>query len=119
MDRLFQQVYNIPGTLAANHTFAFKAPCDLQLVHVSLNNSSANAGTLKLGTTSDDDAYLTATNFGVSNSPAQVATFSGFAGVEAAGQYPHIPAGTNVLVTITDHASHMANVAVVLTFTEG
>jgi len=115
----FQQVYVIPGTLAANHTFQFEAWHGLQLIHVSLCNTSANAGTLKIGTTSDDDCYLAAENFGVSSDPVQVSTYAGFDGVTAGGQYPHIPEDTIVQLTITDHASHMANVCVVLTFTEG
>ena len=119
MNRVFQQTINLGPTLAANHTFSFKAPFDMQLVHVSLCNSTANAGTLKIGTAADDDAYLLAENFGVSSTPVEVATPAGFDGVTAGGQYPHITDGTTVLVTITDHASHMANVAVVLTFTEG
>lgn len=110
---------NIPGTLAANHTFQFKFPFDVQLVHVSACNTTANAGTIKVGKSTDDDAYVTATNFGVSSSPALISTPSGFAGVDAGGQYPHIPANTILLVTVTDHASHMANVCVILTFTHG
>lgn len=119
MERVFQQVYTIDGTLAANHTFLFKAGFDMQLVHVSLVNTTANAGTLKIGIGSDDDAYLLAENFGVSSSPAEVATPAGFDGASAGGQYPHIADGTIVLLTITDHVSHMAGVCVVLTFTEG
>jgi hypothetical protein len=116
---MFQQSWYIQGTLAANHTMVFNLPCDCQLVHVSLNNSTANAGTLKIGTTSDDDAYLAAENFGVSDTPVVVNTPAGFDGVTAGGQYPHIAASTKVLLTITDHGSHMAAAAVVLTFTEG
>jgi len=119
MNRVFQQTIHLGPTLAANHSFSFKAPFDMQLVHVSLCNSTANAGTLKIGISSDDDAYLLAESFGVSGAPAEVSTPAGFDGVSAGGQYPHIADGTTVLVTITDHASHMANVAVVLTFTEG
>ena len=119
MNRVFQQAWFVPGTLAANHTINFTAPFDMQLVHASLSNTSANAGTLKIGTAADDDAYLAAENFGVSSTPAEVSTFAGFDGATAGSQYPHIPDGTNVLLTITDHASHMANAAVVLTFTEG
>jgi|GEM_PF-1453564 len=119
MLRVFQQTINLGPTLAANHTFVFKAPFDMQLVHVSCCNSTANAGTLKIGTTSDDDAYLLAENFGVSSTPVEVSTPAGFDGVTAGGQYPHILDDTLVLVTITDHVSHMANVMVVLTFTEG
>jgi hypothetical protein len=117
--RVFQQVYNLGPTLAANHTFNFKAPFDCQLIHVSLCNSTANAGTLKIGSTSDDDYYLAAENFGVSGTPTEVATPAGFDGVGAGGAYPHVLDGTTVSVLITDHASHMANVCVILTFTEG
>ncbi len=119
MDRVFQQVYVIPGTLAANHTFLATMPFDAQLIHVSLVNTTAYAGTLKIGKSSDDDAYLLAENFGVSSTPVEVATYAGFDGADAGSQFPHIPDGTILLLTITDHGSHMANVCVVLTFTEG
>jgi hypothetical protein len=119
MLRVFQQTYVIPGALAANHTFQAKMPFDAQLVHVSLCNTSANAGTLKIGKSTDDDAYLNAENFGVSSSPAAVSAPAGFDGADAGGHFPHIPKDTILLLTVTDHASHMANVCVVLTFTEG
>ena len=119
MQRVFQQTYVIPGTLGANHTFQATLPFDAQLVHVSLCNTTANAGTLKIGRTGDDDAYLLAEYFGVSSTPVVVSARAGFDGVEAGGEYPHLPSGTVLLLTVTDHASHMANVCVVLTFTEG
>lgn len=119
MERVYQQTINLGPALAANHSFSFKTPFECQLVHVSLCNSSANAGTLKIGIPTDDDYYLLAENFGVSGAPTEVGTPAGFDGVGAGGQYPHIEDGATVLVTITDHASHMANVAVALTFTEG
>ena len=115
MQPIFAHTLFLGPALAANHTYIFKAPFDMQLVHVSAVNTSANAGTLKLGTTSDDDAYLAATNFGVSSAPAEVAAYSAFIG----GQFPHVPKGTLFMATITDHASHMAGVSVVLTFSEG
>ncbi len=114
MNQVFQQTYVIPGTLAANHNFYATMPFDAQLVHVSLVNTTANAGTLKIGKSSDDDAYLLAENFGVSATPVEVATPAGFDGADAAGQYPHIPDGTILFLTVTDHGSHMANVCVVL-----
>ena len=86
----------------------------MQLLHVSAVNTSANAGTLKIGSSSDDDAYLAAKSFGVSSTPE---AFDRDDFID--GQYPHIPAGTIVVTTITDHASHMAGVTVVLTFSEG
>jgi hypothetical protein len=119
MMRVYQTTINMGPALAANHTYNFTVPFDCQLIHVSLCNSSANAGTLKIGSTSDDDYYLAAENFGVSGTPVEVATPAGFDGVGAGGQYPHILDGSVVSCLITDHASHMANVCVILTFTEG
>jgi hypothetical protein len=119
MDRTFQQTFVIPGALAANHVFTWTLPHNAQLVHASLVNSSANAGTLKIGDSSDDDAYLAAENFGVSGTPVEVSTPAGFDGATAAGAYPHIADGTVMKITVTDHASHMANVCVVLTWSEG
>ena len=55
MLRVFQQTYAIAGALAGNHVFHFKLACDAQLVHVSLCNESANAGSLKIGKPGDDD----------------------------------------------------------------
>ena len=119
MQRIFQQSYFLGPALAANHTINFKMPCDAQLVHVSMSNSTANQGTLKIGTSTDDDGYCTAKNIGLSSAVTEVSSLAGFDGVLAGGQYPHISKGTQVLLTITDHASHIANVAIVLTFTEG
>jgi hypothetical protein len=119
MQRIFQQVYNQIGALASSPVFTFTAPFDMQLIHVSLVNSTAYAGTLKIGNSSDDDAYLAAENFGTSLSPAVVDSFNEFDGATAGGQFPHIAAGTVVKLTITDHGSHMADECVVLTFTEG
>ncbi len=119
MERMFQQVYVIPGTLAANHLFNFITPTDVQLLHASIVNTTANAGTLKIGSASDDDYYLAAENFGVSSTPVEVSTPAGWDGVGAGGAYPHILKGSTVNVLVTDHASHMANVCVILTFTQG
>jgi hypothetical protein len=114
MDRVFTHTIYLGPALAGNHTVIFKAPFDMQLVHVSHVNTSANQGTLKIGSSSDDDAYLAATSIGASSTPGEVVQ-AGFIG----GQFPHIAKGTIVIATITDHASHMAGVSVVLTFTEG
>ncbi len=118
-DRVYTQTIFLGPTLAANHTASFTLGHNAQLLHVSLCNSSANAGTLKIGNSSDDDAYLLAENFGVSGTPVEVSTPAGFDGVTAGGQFPHILDGTVVVLTITDHASHMANACVVLTWSEG
>ena len=119
MERIFQHTIFLGPALAANHTVNFKFPFDVQLIHVSMSNSSANQGTLKIGKAADDDGYLLAENIGLSGAVTEVSTPAGFDGVDAGGQYPHIAKGTQVLLTITDHASHIANVAIVLTFTVG
>ena len=114
MQRMFQQVINLGPALAANHTASFILPFNAQLVHVSAGNSSANAGKIDIGSSADADLYLDDKTFGVSGTPAEfeLADFVGAA-------YPHVAEGTVIKVTITDHASHMANVCVILTWTEG
>lgn len=114
MQDIFQQTWLVPGTLAANHVIDFTMPCDAQIIHVSASNTSANAGTLDIGNDGDDDAYLDGVAFGVSNEPA---LYDRDDFVDS--QFPHIAAGTDFKITITDHASHMANAAVVITFTPG
>ena len=123
MDRMFAVTFNMGPTLAANHVYNFKLPFDAQLLYASVGNSTANAGTLKIGTLADDDGYLTAFTMGVSGTPLEVKTPGAFTGALLtgldSGQFPHIAAGTVISVTITDHASHCANVCAVLLFTEG
>ena len=123
MLRALTHVINLGPTLAANHVFNFMLPFDAQLVYVSVGNSTANAGTLKIGSAADDDGYLVATNIGVSGTPVEVKTPAAFTGAlltgAANGQFPHIAAGSIISVTITDHVSHCANVMCVLIFTEG
>lgn len=114
-----QPIFSLPiflgPTLAANHTVVFTLPWDVQLVRVSHSNSTTNQGTLDIGTTSDDDCYLDGVTIGELDVPTLENTPADF--VNSA--YPHIPAGTVVKVTITDHVSHMANVAVILWFSPG
>jgi hypothetical protein len=114
MQRVFQQTIFLGPAMAANHAHVFAAPFDMQLIHVSASNSTTNQGKLDIGTTSDVDAYLDDKTVGELDVPAEFAR-ADFIGT----QFPHIADGTLVIVTITDHASHMANVSVVLTFTEG
>jgi hypothetical protein len=115
--RVFQETWHIQGTLGANFTLSYTAPFAVQLIHVSLNNTAATGGTLKIGTAADDDGYLLAETFGVSGTPVEVKTPAGFDGVLAGGAFPHIAAGTVVLLTVTDNS--MAGATVVLTLTEG
>jgi hypothetical protein len=115
MKQTFQQSYNLGPTLAANHTYNFKCHSDCQLIHASACNSTANQGTLDVGSTSDPDAYLDALSFGASGTPAVADTFDDFVG----GQFPHFAKGDVISVLITNSGTAMANAYVVLTFTEG
>jgi len=115
--RVYQQVINHGPSVAAAHTYVQKVPFDCQLIHVSACNSTATVITLKIGNNSDDDCYLLALNCGVSGTPVEVATPAGFAGVTAGGQFPHLLKGE--LITLTFSNAAVANLMVVLTFTEG
>lgn len=113
----FSYTIHVSGTLAANVVPALTIPFDCQLEHISAVASNASDATLKIGTTSDDDAYLTASNVGDSNVPAEF-TRANFVGTE----YPHLSDGTVLLVTVDyDGASGTAaaDLTVVLTFCEG
>lgn len=115
MQPIYAQSIFLGPTLAANHTAVFTLPFAATLVAVSHVNSTTNQGKLDIGTTSDDDAYLDDVTIGELDGPVLENLLSDFVGA----QFPHIPAGTVVKVTVTDHASHMANVAIVLYFAEG
>ena len=113
----FTVTFHIPGTLAANITPVFTVPYDCSLLHVSAVATNNSDATLKIGTTSDDDAYLTACTIGDSSVPVEkvAADFVGTAD-------PHIVDGTVMLLTLDfDGAGGTAaqNVTIVLTFSEG
>ncbi len=112
MQRVFTLPFFFDGTLAANKVINFILPCDAQLVHASLCATTAAAGTLKVGKSDDDDAYMAAKNFGASGVPAEY-DWNDFIN----SQYPHIPKGTNIMLTVTHNS--MINPHMVLTFTEG
>ncbi|RPJ37746.1 MAG: hypothetical protein EHM35_06105 [Planctomycetaceae bacterium] len=114
MQRIFTMPFHVPGALSANINIRFKAPCDCQLLHVSAGQSDTDTAVLDIGPSTDTDGYLDGVNFGVSN-VALVYGRTDFVG----DQYPHIAAGTIVVITITDHASHSNDPTVVLTFAEG
>jgi hypothetical protein len=107
------------GTMAANGLFRWKVPCGLTLAHVSAGSSVDTNATVKIGNTgtNGDDDYMTAKDVG---DAAAVAEYDRSDFVD--GEYPHIAAGTTLLVTVDfDGASGTAaqNCSVVLTFLEG
>ena len=122
MNRVFQQAYHIPGTLSADIAIKFTAPFDCQLVHVSAVASNDSDATLKVGSSADDDGYITAGVIGDSGTPVEKEAITDFAGALADSQFPHIVDGTIVTVDLDfDGATGTAaqNVTIVLTFTEG
>ena len=124
MQRIFQQAYHIPGTLSANVSIKFTAPCDCTLLHVSAVGSNANNGLITIGDSADADEYLTSSSIGDSGTPAE---FDGDDFVDTAGAthtryYPRIADGTIVAIALDyDGASGTAtdDFTLVLTFAEG
>ena len=117
MDRIFQQTYHVPGTLAANLDIRFTAPMDCTLLHVSAVASNDSDATLAIGTSDDTDEFLTAAAIGDSQVPVEK-TRTDFEG----DQYPRIQDGDVVVLTLDfDGAGGTAaqNVTIVLTFAEG
>jgi hypothetical protein len=117
MQRIFQQTYHIPGTLAANVTPRYTAPTNCTLLHLSAVASNNSDATLKVGTSSDDDEFLAAAVIGDSGTPVEFDR-DDFVG----GQYPRIDDGDVVVITLDfDGAAGTAaqNVTLVLTFAEG
>jgi hypothetical protein len=114
-------VFTVPGTLAANHTFTVKMPRPATVLNVSASNSSANAGKVQFGTSADANGFLTDQDVGVSGTPAEydLNDFDGALLSNPGHEYPRLADGDIFSITITDHASHMANVCVVVTVVDG
>ena len=114
---LFQVAFHIPGSMSANGSIVWTAYRDCTLLHVSAGGSNANDATLMIGTTSDTDAYMSATAIGDSKTPVEFDK-DDFIGDE----HPHIVDGTKVELTIDyDGASGTAvdDLTIVMTFSEG
>lgn len=113
----FTITLHIPGTLSADIAARFTAAFDFTVEHVSAVASNDSDATLKLGTSSDDDEFLTATAIGDSGTPVEFDR-DDFVG----DQYPRIEDGDVVVITLDyDGAGGTAaqNVTVVLTCAEG
>ena len=117
MFNVFTIFYYIPGILTVNHVLEFTAPFDCQLIHAQAHGSNANDATLKIGNSSDDDAYMVETTIGDSDVPAEWDR-DNFVGT----QFPHIADGTVVVLTLDYDGSAgtaVANAQILLTFTQG
>lgn len=59
------------GALSANWVFAFELDHAFMPRHVSVVGSNDSDATIKIGTSTDDDALMVAKDFGDSNDPAE------------------------------------------------
>lgn len=114
---IFTHSVHLHGTLAANANGRFVLPFDCSLLRVSSVASNDSSATLLVGTTTDDDAYLTAATIGDSEVPVTKSR-ADFVG----GEFPHILAGT-VLEWLLDYdgsaGTAAQNVTIVFWFSEG
>jgi hypothetical protein len=120
----FTIAFHVPGTLTANLNIRWTAPHDCTLLHVSAVASNASSATFIVGDSADDDEYLTASDVGDSNVPAEY-DYDDFVDTDGnthARYYPRIVDGTVVVITVDyDGASGTAaqNLTLVLTLAEG
>ncbi len=115
MVRPFCLHFSLMGTLTADQTWDFILPFSAQLIHVSAL-AETNACAIKVGTSSDDEAYVEAADGGaiVAGTVTQVVR-GGFVD----DQFPHIVEGTQIRVTFDHTGSNPTDFNAVLTFTEG
>lgn len=119
----FPVFFHVPGTLAANVTFNFKAPCDLKLNSVSAVGTNAHDATIIVGTSADSDGYMTAKDVGDSSVPNQYTRSSFTGALMAESGQPAIIAKDTVVVCVVDFdgaaGTSVQNLTVFLDFTEG
>jgi len=118
MLRKFVQTIVVPGTLTGPIQYTAKVPSACTIQHVSMCQSNAGAGRVKIGLSTDDDIFLTYTNMGVSGTPVELACAVDFRN----DVLPHLTAG-DILKLYCDHdgagGTAADDVTIVLTFTEG
>src|SRR5512135_1772811 len=88
--------HHTPGALAANQSIIFKLPFDAQLIGVSAAGSNANNCIIDVGKTAALEAYLKDMDAGDSSVAAVKEDPGDFEG----DVFPHIVAGTNIIITV-------------------
>ena len=88
--------FKVDGTLTADNVRRFQVPVDLQLVKVNAGCDNATSFILDIGTAADTDAYLD----GVTCTGAASTTTEWDQDDFVNGQYPAVPDGTEVVITI-------------------
>jgi len=118
MLRKFAQTIVVPGTLSAPVQYVAKVPSACTIQHVSMCQSNAGNGRVKIGTSVDDDIFLTYTEMGQSGTPVELACADDFRN----DVLPHLDAG-DILKVYLDHDGASGTAAddatIVITFTEG
>jgi hypothetical protein len=114
----FVVAWHIHGTLSADAVIRYKMPCNATLVQVDTNGTADVHSSLIVGTTADDNGYITAYTPG-HNATVDTKDRGDFNGalVTDTAECPHIAKDTVLLLTFT-HAS-ASDVDIALTFLEG
>ncbi len=108
----------LDAALAANHTYRLRLPFGVTLVGVSAAAADTTSFILDIGTAADSDAYLDGVT--VTGAAATTTLFGRSDFVN--GEYPHIPTGTEILVSIDydgGAGGDAADVSVTLILSEG
>jgi len=104
--------------LAANHTYRLRLPFGVTLEGVNAACAASTSFILDIGTAADADAYLKTKTVTGAASTTTMFGRADFVG----GEYPHIPAGTEILVTIDydgGDGTDAADVSLTLILAEG
>ena len=108
----------LDAALAANHTYRLRLPFGVTLEGVSAAAADTTSFILDIGTAADSDAYLDGVTVTGAASTTTMFGRADFVG----GEYPHIPAGTEVVVSIDydgGAGGDAADVSLTVLFTEG
>lgn len=93
---IFHFGFYFDGAMAADTVREFKAPFDMQLLKVGSQAGNTLTCILDIGTVADPDAYLDGVTITGATGVAELLGQSDFVD----GQYPAIPADTQVQITI-------------------
>lgn len=106
------------AALTADVTYRCSFPFPVQLVHVNAACANATSFILDVGSAADTDAYLDGVTVTGDASTTSDFTRSNFVN----GEYPHIDANTEIVITIDydgGAGNDASDVSVTLLFTEG
>lgn len=110
----FPITFHVSGTLTADISSTVAFPFGVQLTGVQVSSSGATDSKVKIGTPSNDTAYMTARDSGASKAIKSYdrADFSG-------GENVHLSPGSLLQLTVTKGTTAAKDVTAILLFTEG